>query len=63
MFLPNCWACSEAIMLCNMAMPTWPVIFVNEAWEKATGIKSEPQAPTTFWGNFQAGPPQCIQWL
>ncbi|GLC39870.1 hypothetical protein PLESTF_000919300 [Pleodorina starrii] len=43
---------SEGIMLVNMSLPTWPIMFVNEAWEKATGIPKDSLTGDAFWKAF-----------
>lgn len=43
---------SEGIMLVNMSLPTWPIMFVNEAWEKATGIPKDSLTGDAFWRAF-----------
>lgn len=41
-------------MLLNLSLPTWPVLFVNEAWEKATGLAKDDSSGLGFWEVFQA---------
>ncbi|GIL48868.1 hypothetical protein Vafri_5296 [Volvox africanus] len=43
---------NEGIMLVNMSLPTWPIMFVNEAWEKATGIPKDSLTGDAFWKAF-----------
>ncbi|GFR53121.1 hypothetical protein Agub_g15837 [Astrephomene gubernaculifera] len=43
---------SEGIMLLNMSLPSWPILFANEAWERATGLNKERLAGGAFWGAF-----------
>lgn len=45
---------SEGIMLLNLSLPTWPVLFVNEAWERATGLHKDDSSGLAFWDIFQA---------
>ncbi|KAG2489421.1 hypothetical protein HYH03_012059 [Edaphochlamys debaryana] len=42
----------EGIMLVNMSLPTWPILFVNEAWEKTTSISKDSLTGDTFWASF-----------
>ena len=51
------FVCSEAIMLCNVSEPTWPMMFVNEAWEKVTGVKRDVAVASGFWDAFKV----CLQ--
>ncbi|KXZ50686.1 hypothetical protein GPECTOR_15g370 [Gonium pectorale] len=43
---------SEGIMLLNMSLPTWPILFVNEAWERATGVAKDALTGDGFWTSF-----------
>lgn len=43
---------SEGIMLVNMSLPAWPILFVNEAWEKATGVARDALTGDAFWSSF-----------
>ncbi|KAG2454256.1 hypothetical protein HYH02_001289 [Chlamydomonas schloesseri] len=46
---------NEGIMLVNMSLPSWPILFVNEAWEKATGVAREALTGDAFWTSFATG--------
>ncbi|PNW70925.1 hypothetical protein CHLRE_17g739250v5 [Chlamydomonas reinhardtii] len=46
---------NEGIMLVNMSLPAWPILFVNEAWEKATGVARDALTGDAFWSSFATG--------
>lgn len=58
-----CRACcavrSEAIILCNMSVPRWPIMFANDAWEKATDIDRDTAVQRGFWEVFKARASPC----
>lgn len=43
---------SEGIMLVNMSVEGWPIMFVNEAWEKLTAISRDEGFGKGFWDLF-----------
>lgn len=44
---------SDGIMLCDVGEGKWPVVFVNEGWEKVTGIPKDAACGRGFWDLFQ----------
>lgn len=44
---------NEGIMLVNMSLPSWPILFANEAWEKATQQPKDNLCGDGFWSAFQ----------
>jgi hypothetical protein len=40
-------------MLCNFSLPSWPVMFVNESWERATGTSKDQATASQFWSLFK----------
>lgn len=42
-------------MLVNMSLPSWPILFANEAWEKATQQPKDNLCGDGFWSAFQVG--------
>ena len=51
---------SEAIMMCDISRPSWPLVFTNEAWEAETGVTKDGVNTTNFWDVFQVTHlPQC----
>mmetsp|Transcript_8938 Transcript_8938/g.19085 ORF Transcript_8938/g.19085 Transcript_8938/m.19085 type:complete len:704 (-) Transcript_8938:2515-4626(-) len=47
---------SEGVMLCNLSFPTWPVLFVNEAFEKTTTMSKDVATSKGFWDLFELPP-------
>lgn len=43
-------------MLCNVSVSNWPMMFVNEAWEKLTGLPKDEGTGKSFWDVFQVRP-------
>lgn len=42
----------EGILLCNLSLPRWPMLFANEAFERITGIDRDESSGTPFWDMF-----------
>lgn len=52
----------QGLMLCDMAMPKWPIYLVNDAWQRATGVSQEMAAGGHFWDLFEPLPPAQVSY-
>ena len=44
---------SEAVMMCDISQPSWPVVFTNDTWEAQTGISCAGDGSANFWDVYQ----------
>lgn len=51
----------QGMMLCDMSSPKWPILLVNEAWQKATGIGQELAIGSHFWDLFDPPPVKQVE--
>lgn len=47
-------------MLCDFSQPSWPIMFVNQNWEKQTGVENDKAASSSFWDHFEVRMPVLV---